>query len=71
MSKTATLRELIDQRGLRYRWVAERIGKSPSMMSRWLNGDREPLQADIAALAWVLRLPVKRVRESVEAGRRG
>lgn len=33
-----TLKELIDERGIRYNFIAEKIGVSPTALNFWLNG---------------------------------
>lgn len=36
----ARLEALIDARGLRKGWVAAQMGVSPSLLSRWMSGER-------------------------------
>lgn len=44
-STTATsLRRFLDERGIRYRWVAAKLGISPAHMTRLMDGER-PLTA--------------------------
>ncbi len=33
-----TLKELIDEQGIRYNFIAEKIGVSPTALNFWLNG---------------------------------
>lgn len=48
------LRELIDGRGLRHRFVADKLGVLPSSLTRLLNRDRELRASDLLVLAELL-----------------
>lgn len=43
----STLRLLIDSRGLRYSWVAQKVGVAPSTLTQLMNGSRRA-RADVA-----------------------
>lgn len=59
------LEAMIQERGLKKRWVAEQIGVSPVLFSRILLG-RRPLPANkIPALARALRYPAQAVRDAM------
>lgn len=47
MRKPNPLRVFLDERGIRYVWVAERLGISPSHLTRLMDSDR-PLTASMA-----------------------
>lgn len=52
------LRELKETEGTTQADIAERLGKSPSTITNWLNGHREPeTLADFEALAHALKVP--------------
>jgi plasmid maintenance system antidote protein VapI len=46
-SQSQELREFLDDRGLRYQWVAEKLGVTPSHMTRLMDGQR-PITHDLA-----------------------
>jgi DNA-binding transcriptional regulator YdaS (Cro superfamily) len=45
-----TLLEWLAQSGVERQALAARLGKSPSLVSHWLRGDRTPLVADVIAI---------------------
>jgi len=52
------LREFFDERGTRYQWVAQRLGISPSYLTKLMNG-RDPLPRKHAErLAELFSVPV-------------
>lgn len=52
------VRGLIDARGIRHRWLADRLGISRSHLSHLLSGDRRFSEAQAARLAEILQVPV-------------
>lgn len=54
--KRTVLRELIDERGLKYGFVANKIGSTPSGFTRLLNGERTLSAGELLALEALLAL---------------
>lgn len=55
------LRALIDERGLRYTFVAAQVGITPSHLTRLMDGER-PLRHPVAlAMAELLGVPVEQL----------
>lgn len=58
------LREFLDSQGRRYSWVAERIGVTPSHLTRLMDGER-PVTTEVAAkLAELFSVPASSFIES-------
>lgn len=53
-ARRTVLRDLIDDRGLRHRFVADKLGVLPSSLTRLLNRDRELRASDLLVLAELL-----------------
>lgn len=62
------LHTIIRDRGYRQVWVAAQIGMTPSMFSRVLHGHRSFDEGKIPALAKVLKLTQREVREALGNG---
>ena len=46
--------EVIDNRGLKHRWVAEQLGIAPTVLSRWVNDRGRPSIEKLFKLAALL-----------------
>lgn len=57
------LRELIDAQGRRYDWLAARIDKDPSILTKILKGTRILNEETARRAADVLQVPVEWLRE--------
>lgn len=53
-NKRTVLRALIDERGLRYNFVADKIGTNPSNLTRLMNGERSLPASELLALERLL-----------------
>lgn len=58
------IRRLIDARGIRHRWLADRLGISRSHLSHLLSGDRRFTDAQAVRLAELLQIPVDYIRQA-------
>lgn len=61
------VRDALDARGLRYQWVAARIGMSQAMLSRVMSGERRLTPLAASRLAELLKVPVDEFRD-IETG---
>lgn len=52
------LRELVQERGLKHKWLAEQLGVDPTTFSRWMKGRNVPSLAHGVKLARLLGVPV-------------
>lgn len=64
LRKSTRLREFLDGRGIRYSWVAERLGCTPSHMTRLLDGTRPVTQENAFTLSQVFNVPASTFLES-------
>lgn len=55
--RTSSIRRILDARGLRYSWVAARIGVSPSMLTKVMQGERKLTTEKRRRLAELLQIP--------------
>lgn len=58
-NKQTALRELIDERGLKYGFVASKIGCTPDRLTRLMNGDVPLRASDLMALCELLGVEAK------------
>lgn len=54
-----TLRSLVDDRGLRQDWLAERLHASEAAVSKWLNGGAALPVTHVEPLASALGVPIE------------
>lgn len=52
-----TIREMLDARGIKYSWVADRLGISPSLMTRVMQGKAHLTPERRRRLAELLQIP--------------
>lgn len=52
------IREVIDSKGLKHRWVAEQMGIAPTVLSRWANNRGKPSVDRLFKLAEILNCKV-------------
>ncbi|WP_337970035.1 helix-turn-helix transcriptional regulator [Virgibacillus salexigens] len=50
--------EVIESKGLKHKWVAEKVGVYPTVLSRWINNRGKPSLERIFKLAHVLNCKV-------------
>ena len=62
------LREFLDERGIRYIWVAEKLEVSPGHMSRLLDGTRPVTEDNAAKLAELFNVPASTFLPETDGG---
>ena len=55
------LKARLNEKGLKARFVARRLGVSDSVMSQWLNGKRDVPSRFVSPLAKILDVPIEDV----------
>ncbi len=53
------LRSFLDERGVRYSWVAARLGITPSYMTRLMDEERPLIRRHAARLAEIFGVPIE------------
>ncbi|TRY24374.1 helix-turn-helix transcriptional regulator [Brevibacillus sp. LEMMJ03] len=53
------LKEILEERGIKQKWLQERVGMSQSAINRLVNGKSSPLLEDAIRIAKVLELRVE------------
>lgn len=59
IDKGTPLRRFIDARGIRYIWIAEKLGISPSHLTQIMDGKRPLVAAHAATLADLFSVPAE------------
>lgn len=50
------LKELMQENVVTQQWVAEKLGKTQSLVSAWIRGEKTPLIYDVARIAGLFRV---------------
>lgn len=58
MKKTIYLREILEEKGIKQKFIAEKLDVSVSSVSLWVVGKTEPTLANLKKLAEVLNVDV-------------
>lgn len=59
------LREMIDRKGLKQRFMAAKLGVSEVTISNWVKGKSHPNEDHLIRLAELLEVPIEKLRESI------
>lgn len=57
LEKRTILRDLIDERGIRYSFLAEKLGTTASSFTRLMNGEKELFASELLRLEELLGVP--------------
>ena len=55
------LKELLNSKGLKQKWLAEKIGVSEVTVSNWCAGKSTPKKINLQKLSEILEVPVKTI----------
>ena len=55
------LKELLKAKGLKQKWLADKIGVSEVTVSNWCSGKSIPQKARLKELSKILKVPVKNI----------
>ena len=69
MKAENNIKQYIKESGYKSYFIAEKIGCSPSDISRWISGERKPSRERLKKLSQVLRTSMKNLYPSFEFSR--
>ncbi len=58
MAKLNRIKVVLAERDLNNKWLAEKIGKDPATVSKWITNTTQPSLETLIAIANVLEVPV-------------
>lgn len=59
MAKLNRIKVVLAERDLNNKWLAEKIGKDPATVSKWVTNTTQPSLEALIAIANVLEMPVQ------------
>ena len=59
MAKLNRIKVVLAERDLNNKWLAEKIGKDPATVSKWVTNTTQPSLEALIAIANVLEVPVQ------------
>ena len=63
------IKEVLDSKGIKQTWLAEKLGKSYNMVNRYVQNRRQPSLEDLYSIADILEVSVKDLLIEKEAGK--
>ena len=61
------IREILDSRGIKQKWLSQRLGKSYNMINSYVRNRRQPSLEDLYRIADILDIDVKELLVSNKA----
>jgi len=58
-SKMNRIKDVLEQKGIKQRWLAEKLGKSYNMVNSYVQNRRQPSIEDLYKIAEILEVDVK------------
>jgi len=62
------IKEVLDSKGIKQTWLAEKLGKSYNMVNSYVQNRRQPSLEDLYSIAEILEVSVKDILIEKEAG---
>lgn len=53
----------IDKSGLKQKWIAQRLNMDPSLMCKYVTGDRVMPDSDLSRIAEILNVKIEDIKE--------
>ncbi|NQZ76765.1 MAG: helix-turn-helix transcriptional regulator [Ekhidna sp.] len=63
------IKEVLDSKGIKQTWLAEKLGKSYNMVNSYVQNRRQPSLEDLYSIADILEVSVKDLLIEKEAGK--
>ena len=63
------IKEVLDSKGIKQTWLAEKLGKSYNMVNSYVQNRRQPSLEDLYSIAEILEVSVKDLLIEKEAGK--